>query len=444
MRLMRLFLLSTLISTVTIPAWAATDPSPLSVFLSQYVYELTRPIYTWNWSNAAGRDPIWLTNLSAFSPAGIDHLKSTTSRYWQSFCSKNAKLNPPDCGDAQFTPDGYIGQGNMYGPGLYAAVDPVSTMSYGGGNQNWVLMQIRLPKGLRILDLQRDGSMNLPLKVQKYLLGLNCPAAWMKNSAQLTSMLSANETYKNGRAMFAGGDDHIVVSDECLLAIRKILKDDLQIDAFAYSYQGSEFRECDLPVDGTNYYLTYSQSGNNPRRQVAFVIANAVRFSSDDIRVFNSQTTDDREDRVRIQSLFYKADVDSAYRVAMRYFRSLSYPDYPGQQVSSLYPNCNWDSQSNKQSCKLQISMCKDGNNCQNVDAPSMPPSLFGNMETVMSSRNVPETLNPYAYSITTDQLPKPTLLWADLDGDPVDQTLSAWVTNQLFGCSQDLEYDSD
>ena len=77
----------------------------------------------------------------------------------------------------------------------------------------------------------------------------------------------------------------------------------------------------------------------------AFVLSNARGIRPEDVCAFNAKSTDDREDRLRIQSLFYKVDVDngaaafSANNYYSAYFSQQSYAAYPGFQLLLLLPD---------------------------------------------------------------------------------------------------------
>jgi len=433
-------LLLILLALISVNSFAdANDTKVISDFLSNFVYELDQPVYVYNWFNSYGHDKIWQTKLSATSSAGYDHVLSGTVKYWQSFCSKNPALNPPDCPKTLPTSDNNnnnYGGGNMYGPGLYLAVDPVATNEYGGGS-SWVLMQLHFPKGLRIMDIRRDGSMNFPLKVQRALISLGCPKEWLTSanySSSLGTFFNMNAAYtqqgiQTGYNQATGQMIYAPVSDQCLVSIRKVLKDDLKIEAFYYSYNGEEFKECDLP-DGQS--SGYNQNGsNNVNRQGAFVLVDPKRMKPDDVRVFNSQTRDDVEDRLRIQSLFYKAEFDSPEIASRSFYSKQSYPNNPGYNFSGTNNNCNWDSATQKTICKVQITLCPQaGGTCLYIDPPMPAPAPV--MQTVISKTHVPAS-----QSYNTE-----SLLWDDLDSKAIPGDMGQWVLDNLFGCKVDPEYE--
>ena len=76
------------------------------------------------------RSTIWMTSFGAADSLGFSHLQSMSKDYWQEVLlgrhdHRSQRLHAPQ------TP--MFGRSNMYGPGLYLAVDPVATAGYGGG-----------------------------------------------------------------------------------------------------------------------------------------------------------------------------------------------------------------------------------------------------------------------------------------------------------------------
>jgi len=442
MKIAILLLASLILSANAQAADTAGDTKVIANFLNNYVYELDQPVYVWSWYTVDGRTSVWKSPISATDYAGYAHLESTTARYLNSFCTKNAALNPSDC-PAPSTEQ--YGVGNMYGPGLYFALDPVATASYGGSSTNgWVLMQVHFPKGFRIMDIRRDGSMTFPMRLQRNLIALGCPKEWATSSQGLDQIFRLNNDYNGqGQGVYnssTGQNVKLTISDQCLLAMRKMLKDDLQIDAFFYSYNSTEFKECDLPPDQNNSY-GYNGGGNNPNRQGAFVMVKTDQLNPRDVRVFNSGTRDDKEDRIRIESLFYKTDVDSQSTISENYYKKMSFPNNPGYSYSGLTSKCDTDS-SGKYLCKQAIYLCSDhGGGCITIEPPSLPPTPV--MATQISKDHPPGSSPEMSangwYSRGTDS--NKHLLWPDIDGESITPDLNNWTKENLFGCKADAEY---
>src|SRR5262249_26471827 len=86
----------------------------------------------------------------------------------------------------------------------------------------------------------------------------------------------------------------------CLISIRRLLKEDLKIEALAYSHPTQKLAECSFPSKGrgAGYGAVFHQS--------ALVLINSERISPTDVRVINASTTDAADDRLMIASFFYK------------------------------------------------------------------------------------------------------------------------------------------
>jgi hypothetical protein len=410
---MRILLALTLILLgASASAQTPSHEQVINAFLRQYVHELDYPIYVWHWFDSKGHDKVWQSRLSAFSKAGYDHLLSTVQRYWGSFCSGDKNLNPADCGSPVIDRNE-----NAFGPGLYAAIDPVSSMSYGGQEQErWVLMQMHLPKGFRYFNLAMEGKTQVPDDVNNALVALGCPEEAMINQGDKLEMFFHFGSIFGATGTERPGDRH--PSDQCLLSVRRILKDQLKLDGFFYSYDSSEFKECD---DGN---LTIGQPLN---RLGAFVIASAEKLKSSDIRVFNSRTPDDNEDRVRIQSLFYKVDVDNIRTRFNKYYRGQTLSGYPGYAYNSVADSdCESDG-----TCHPKIVIC--GGDCKIVEAPVVPP-----LEPLPARiKSPPLSVYPTKTGKIFSSPAAQRILWPDLDGVSTDPTIGSWVQSNLYGCQK-------
>jgi len=258
-------------------------------YFSKYVYEMKKPYMVFHWFSAIGRNPIWSGPISAYDYAGYNYIQNQGVRFFQGYCSQqNPSVNPADCG--LISPTTY-GTSNMYGPGLYAAQDPVTTASYGGGQNTAVLVQIQLPKGLRIFDAAKDYQA-FPQEIINYFQSEQCAGL-----SRIDSLLRiGNPSY------FYGGN---LTTDKCKLLVRRLLKDQLRIEGFFYAYGSTSFQGC-------NGYSPVSQSsetaaiGNyqGPFNQRAFILTSPGKISPKNVKVFNMQTPDDKTDRVTLYSVF--------------------------------------------------------------------------------------------------------------------------------------------
>jgi len=389
---------------------AKPDDQIAADYLAQYVYELTTPMFVFHWFSAEGRNSIWKTAQSYKSEAGYDHLASMSVHYWASLCSKNAALNPSDCpsvGTEQF------GQGNMYGPGLYAALDPVATMDYGGGSngQTWILLKIRLPVGFRFINLKRDGTNAMPLRVQKVLSAYQCPTHWIDVRSGLDGLMRANNTYMYNSAGYSSESD-VHLTDTCLLELRHLLKDHLKINGLLYGYSATSFLEC-------GGYSTNQADLSG----TAWVIADSSPFTYDDVQVFSSNTPDGDEERIRIQSMFYTAQraQDASYGQTPQGFQDRKYPQFPNYTVSRVSSGCDLDAISQKRKCGVVLTLQNSGSG-EDVTVVEPYPSMTGKM----SDQRLPQWFANYN---------RGQALWPDLLNNDIDPKLTDWMKANLVSC---------
>jgi hypothetical protein len=228
------------------------DYQALLAFLTPYVRTLAKPVYVYNWHEAKKLSEL---TTKVRDPRNFKYIQDNSTAYW----------------DAQNKYDG--GHDKSYGIGLYAGSDPVSFRQYGGSSKKWVLAEIHLPNGFRMIDASQD-RVQLPPKNVGLLARLGCPKSWESSPILLTEMLRP-ENYKG--------------NPQCGAIIRKLFKDDLKIDAFVYPHAQTKFSECD-PSQGS--------------RQSTFVITNGDNLRPADVKIYDAKTSDDRPARLRIQSMF--------------------------------------------------------------------------------------------------------------------------------------------
>lgn len=171
-------------------------------------------------------------------------------------------------------------QGNYFGQGLYAAVDPVATSGYGGPGNNWLLTRMVFPKGFRILNV---GDIRLeedqPMDVAEVLMKFNCSTHMGVNFA------GAGKRFPQLR---------------CSKFLRQLFAHYLKIDAFAYNYFAQSFAVCTKPGPSTLN-----------RFSVAFVILDGDWMSADRVQAFTANMVGFSEDRRLLQTLFIRADNQS-------------------------------------------------------------------------------------------------------------------------------------
>jgi hypothetical protein len=316
----------------------------------------------------------------------------------------------------------------MYGPGLYAAVDPVATRSYGGIGTTWVLVQIRLPIGFTIFDLKRDGGDTPPANSALFnaLDKAGCPTNWEYSGGVMNSIFNP-ATHKN---------------PSCTATIEHILRDKLQVDGFFYSYTFTNFKACQDTSSPQNDTSTF--------RGGAFVLTNGSMFKADDVRIFNSNTVDDLQDRIDIESTFYKSDSDAPNGTPVISTADLyaQYPAYQGWTISSTYQTCTPGSP-NCLPYLVSAYICPTAQIIAAAQAavPPLPTPMCTNeivkpsppvAVTTISSANAPLAgSNCYVRPCANP----PTLLWNDLDSKPIDPDLDSYMKTNYYSCDGKPDY---
>lgn len=241
-------------------------------FYSLSISQTIQPYLVYHWFSSQGRNEIWKSDLSAFSSAGWHRFVNGANKHWKTFCPKtglNVEVNGYTVNDCEYFEDNY-GKYGMAGSGLYAAIDPNYTRSYGGAGDGWVLMQIQIPKKFRIIDAD-DLNNNYAAEFYSQVSKLDSQA-----KAILQRMPNFNTKI------------YYTMDPSKGVVVRKILKDILKVDALIYGYGSSIL----------NYVV--SSYANK-----AFVFLSSDRMSPADIKVFNSKTTDATQDRSVISKVSF-------------------------------------------------------------------------------------------------------------------------------------------
>lgn len=301
-------------------------------FYSKSVYQTVQEYYVYNWFSANGRNEVWKSDLSAYSSSGWDHFVSGATRHWKTFCPREGlqvTANGNTYNDCEYYSDTY-GSGGMAGSGLYAALDPASTRSY-GGTQDWVLMQIKIPKKYRIIN--SNDLYNFYAKSSS-----SERADLFFISSQITNI------YNSYNSKFG-------------IIIRKVLKDILKVDALIYSYNSSLYNMCSKFINTANG-SNYSQ---NVMFNYAFVFLTTEGMPAKNVKVFNQKTSDATDDRKTISKLllhlyYYSSnlwtdiqekDRDAEFvnqwaeKNAFGCQKNLPYEDIQNQDVNSSSTNSN-------------------------------------------------------------------------------------------------------
>jgi hypothetical protein len=284
--------------------------------------------------------------------------------------------------------------GAVYGTGLYVAVDPVATDSYGSGVSTAVLLQLKMPKGLRLLDFlisedMRPGQAPLSIAAQ-----FQCPMSYTSN-------------------YFRDGGSYLPAS--CQRFIRKIFNDLVPIDGFAYSYSATNF-----PAACGN-----GQNANgNWYSQRAFVITNPAWIKQEHIRFFTAKSRLHEDERRLIQTLFtvnYNQELEKLEGViTQQSFEILSaflkaHPDYALGKSHSV---CDEDT------CQITATMCDDGGHCEDLPFEKRARPGGGPLTAAAAAR--------YGKRF----------YWADLEGKPKVRKYGEWLQENYFGCNGKFPYE--
>lgn len=145
--------------------------------------------------------------------------------------------------------------------GYYVAVDPVTTRSYGGpgGEHSWLLIQTKMPNGLRYLDLYTQRTDTVMQAVSQEVRDISCTG------------------------MFPYGAQPNTRCSELAQAVLKLLN----VDAIKYRYG--------------NVYLDKYCSG---RDYSAFIILKAAPSDLGLFHAFTYETIGDQAEREIIQGIF--------------------------------------------------------------------------------------------------------------------------------------------
>lgn len=256
-----------------------TDSTAIEL-LNKYILELRQPYYVFHWFSSYNRDPIWKTQLSINTSSGYDHLLSVSDHFWQALCTQNESINPPECHPLN---NRRWGLGGLAGPGLYAALDAAATQTYGGDLKSAVLMQTRLPKGFRVVDVSFNGS--FPPNLIAYFDNIGCRGMYTTNHLLYIPNSYASNQY----------------SAECVLKVRSIFKS-LKIGAIIYGYSSTYIKDCDsvLPQSTeTDEINTRGPFGNR-----AFNIIDPRGITPSDVKIYTANMSDGHDERVQLTSFF--------------------------------------------------------------------------------------------------------------------------------------------
>jgi hypothetical protein len=343
--------------------------TPLVEYFEKYVHPLTKPVTVYNYS-AGAKDPFWQKERDVNDPTLLYTAQSQTEVFWQRYGEKD-------------------GSGYMYGFGLYAAVDPILTYSYGGGIDSWVLLQMQLPVGFKLVDVTEQSRASSAVD-HKELLRLaekfKCPSA-----------LAPDSFFVNGGSG---------LTPDCLNVSKFIFSQALKIDGFAYGYGSTYFKACSGNYDGYK----------------AFVITSPDWMKSEHIRYFTPITKGSLENRILIQTMFLAAAQDSMANDSSLKYKLIDYLKMkPDRFVKSSSTTCAGEF------CVITAQMCDDKQSCEPLEFAPLPRPGGPNITMSESKRTMAQRL-----------------LWPDLEGTPKTTMLIDWLRKNKYACSGDVPYAAD
>ena len=396
---------STVAQAQTSPTGTVTpaDLKLLHAYFKSFVYELENPIKVFHYSQANPGSYL-ATTKSASDPIGPRYVINGAQTYW-------------------VTQNNIDDDSNMYGRGLYAALDPVATRSYGKWEGNWILLEMNLPKGFRMLDLARDGGNSFPQRIQEIFTNAKCPITWDEKTGMFNSLMQPKQPK---------------IDPLCMSLIRRVFEQDFGIDGFAYDYSSQYFAECKFGQGEGEY----DRKPTRRIRGVAFVITGSSWVTRDNVRIYTPHTVDAKEDRIRISSLFYRGNYDDIRSdvydgpSAARWARSQSYSRVPGYRVVDDEDGSEkCEKYDAVRGCLDKLKFCKqkpdytvDKKKCVELDPPELP-----RYPVVMTDKNWPER----AYEAKDKKL----FMWDDLIGSETDKNIGSWIDQNLLGCSNRAPY---
>lgn len=350
----------------TAPTLDESELAPAVAFYGKMISTLGRSITIYNWSDTAAKGDD--------GPGYLHNGRAGADTFWRHFGENNPA------------------RGSYYGSGLYAAVDPVVTTTFGGGSvEKARLLVMDLKPGFKILDFQRitQSSPTLPSEVSKILTKFNC---------QLAS---------NPESFFKSGGTNL--TDDCKRLVRRIFSELLEIDAIAYSYASSDFQGC-APIATTG--------------ALAFVLLRETAFQPGDYRFFTSKSTKNLEERIMIQTLMLKLlDDQSAlftpyFSTAWRPALSAFIAENPDHELRSTISKCD------DINCTLSAKFCDAKDQCA-----ELPIGTFIRPG------------GPLITKVQASRIPGLGLLWADLEGKPKAKTTTEYLKATMFGCNGTAPY---
>ena len=337
------------------------DVSPAVAYYQSSVRTVDQPFTIYNWS-AAGNDPFWAEEKADGDSSLMGLAQRSSRSFWSSYGG------PSD---------------SMYGQGLYAAEDPVATMSYGGGVPSFVLMQMQIPKNFRMLDLVYNSldtpSNSLKVAAASVLTKFECPAD-----------ATADRLFQSGG---------MNLSPKCRELVREVFQNQLKIDGFAYSYSATAFTDCKINMDG------YQQ-------MLAFVMTSSYWMDKSSVHYYTTRSRQNLEERVRIQTLFFKEASQKYMKPSLQAL--VAYLDsHEDSDLKGSVTKCSGDY------CSITVHFCNQQKHCDDVALDPIP-------------RPYGSKISEFEAKLTVAS----GVLWADLVGMEKSATISTWLKENMYGCN--------
>lgn len=356
---MKKLILSTLLGFSSL-AWSQSpvmfegvDISAAVEYFAPYVATLDKPVMMYSWSQSP---------QFASHPHPVEIARGSARAFWRSYGAPNPTLL-------------------VYGRGLYAAMDPIQSMSYGGFKTSWLLLEMKVPRGLRVFEIT-EPEINIktdPTKMLEVARAFQCP-----------------EEPGFEPLVHRGGSD---LTPECRRYAHFLLNDVLKIDGFFYPYAGATFAAC----GGIRHENVQGR---------AFVALTDHWLAAEGVHYYNYQSRENPEQRRRIQTLLFKyreraGDEGTTGRLLYEKYNAIH-----GNE-DLIYENKCGDSV-----CTLLTRSCDAEDRC-----------TYSEVATYGIEPELTKITNAEASRMEPGRL-----FWPDLEGQAMAST-DAWLRENKFAC---------
>jgi hypothetical protein len=348
-------------------------------FLKLKVHTVEKPFLLYHYFDG-GNNPQWNSVLSTKDPVAFNYVQNGAKIFWDRFGA--------DIGD------------NEFGYGLYFATDPVSTQSFGG--TNWVMVQLEVPLGTKLLDAAVHGSEKLPNETLQVLSQLKCSGYF-----DVRSVLKAS-----------------VNAPECAAALRRIFDDILAIDGFRYAYTAAYLQTCrdaggDISPDGFGAKYPHG---------TAVILTAGKSILPKHIKIFNAKTVEERKLRIRYASLFYRSASDSTDARADKSMVDGYVNLRKNQLLTEAHPGT-----------RVQTRRMGSARLCEVSTRMGVAPNCFDYEDPKNYQIPFPLKIHPQqtptGYKAGFDISPQWT--WLDLEGVPTSTDNDAFIRDHFLGCGE-------